>query len=131
MVEAAPNLVIVMNSEKVLEYFRQRSLSERQTDDLDRIDAKLEQGFQVGGDFIKQPSAEDKAMFMANMLIHALNQNDETKMGLCCSFLATRYPDLKQVRIVQHPDRTSIEMINDRAYVEEAKIQFKAKHDLS
>ena len=72
MVEAAPNLVIVMNSEKVLEYFRQRSLSEHQTDDLDRIDAKLEQGFQVGGDFIKQPSAEDKAMFMANMLIHAL-----------------------------------------------------------
>ena len=99
--------------------------------DLDRIDAKLLQGFRVAGEFIKQPSAEDKAMFMANMLIHALNQNDETKMGLCCSFLATRYPDLKQVRIVQHPDRTSIEMINDRIYVEETQVQFKSRHELS
>ena len=112
MVEAVSNLVIVMNSEKVLEYFRARSLSNQQLIDLDRIDAKLLQGFRVAGEFIKQPSAEDKAMFMANMLIHALNQNDETKMGLCCSFLATRYPDLKQVRIVQHPDRTSIETVS-------------------
>ena len=86
MVEAVSNLVIVMNSEKVLEYFRARSLSNQQLIDLDRIDAKLLQGFRVAGEFIKQPSAEDKAMFMANMLIHALNQNDETKMGLCCSF---------------------------------------------
>ncbi len=131
MVEAVSNLVIVMNSEKVLEYFRARSLSNQQLIDLDRIDAKLLQGFRVAGEFIKQPSAEDKAMFMANMLIHALNQNDETKMGLCCSFLATRYPDLKQVRIVQHPDRTSIEMINDRIYVEETQVQFKSRHELS
>ena len=131
MVEAVSNLVIVMNSEKVLEYFRARSLSNQQLIDLDRIDAKLLQGFRVAGEFIKQPSAEDKAMFMTNMLIHALNQNDETKMGLCCSFLATRYPDLKQVRIVQHPDRTSIEMINDRIYVEETQVQFKSRHELS
>ena len=131
MVEAVSNLVIVMNSEKVLEYFRARSLSNQQLIDLGRIDAKLLQGFRVAGEFIKQPSAEDKAMFMANMLIHALNQNDETKMGLCCSFLATRYPDLKQVRIVQHPDRTSIEMINDRIYVEETQVQFKSRHELS
>ena len=131
MVEAVSNLVIVMNSEKVLEYFRARSLSNQQLIDLGRIDAKLLQGFRVAGEFIKQPSAEDKAMFMANMLIHALNQNDETKMGLCCSFLATRYPDLKQVRIVQHPDRTSIEMINDRIYVEETQVQFNSRHELS
>ena len=131
MSAAESNLVIVLNSTKVLEYFRQRQLSEQQVKDLDSMDAKLQQGLHIGTDQIEHPSAEDKAMFVTNLLINALNQDDEAKMGLCCSYLATRYPDLKQIRVVQHPDRTSIEMINDRAYVEEAQVQFKAKHELS
>ena len=130
MTEALDKLVIVVNNDKVLEYFRDRQLPERQQHDLETIDKKLQQGFEISGELINTPNSQDKAMFVANLLISALHDNDDAKIGLSCAYLANYYPDLKQVRASLHEDRCTIQLINDQAYVEESKIQFTTKDQL-
>lgn len=125
------NLAVVINSEKILEYIRSRELTPKQHDDLEKIRTKLDKGIRLSGTYIPEPNTQDKAMFMANMLIEALNSDDDTSAALACSYLATNYPDLKQIRATVHDDRCSIQLINDQEYQEEHKIDFISKKDLS
>ena len=127
----SPSLVVVLNSNKELEYFRDQQLSKKQIDDLKKVETRLNQGFHLGGHLLEQPTAQDKATFMANMLVEALINNNESTMALCCSYLATRYESLKQIRATVHDDRCTIQLINDQAYVEEAVVQIFNKNDLS
>ena len=130
MTEALEKLVVVVNNDKVLEYFRDRQLPEKQQRDLGIIDAKLAQGFEIAGELVTSPSPQDKAMFVANLLISALHEDEEAKISLSCAYLANYYPDLKQVKASVHEDRCTIQLINDQAYVEETKIEFTAKDQL-
>ena len=122
--------VVTLNSEKAIEYFRDRPLGEKQHSDLAATDKKLDLGFNIAGEFIAQPSDQDKAIFMANILVNALDSDDETAIAVACSYLATRYNHLKQLKITTHEDRVSIELINDQRYAEPIPIKFIAKKDL-
>ena len=123
-------LVVVLNSSKELEYFRDRSLSEKQRADVEKFDAMLDQGFEVHGQKIDHPSMQDKATFAANLLVTALLQDNNTRAAILCSYLATRYPALQQVRVTTHDDRVTIELIYDKAFMEESSVQFISKKEL-
>jgi hypothetical protein len=122
--------VVTLNSEKTIEYFRNRSLTLKQQSDLAATDKKLNLGINIAGEFIAQPSDEDKAIFMANILVNALDSDNETAIGIACAYLATRYLHLKQLKITTHEDRVSIELINDQLYAEPIPIKFIPKKDL-
>jgi hypothetical protein len=122
--------VVTLNSEKAIEYFRNRSLSAKQQDDLDATDKKLNLGINIAGEFIAKPNDQDKAIFMANILVNALDSDDETAIAVACAYLATRYIHLKQLKITTYDDRISIELINDQHYAEPIPIKFIAKKDL-
>jgi len=117
-------LVVTFNAEKVLEYHHDRPLSAKQRDDLDIIDKKLNAGFSVDGQTITNPTDIDKATFMATTLTHALNQQNEAQTALSCTYLATRFTNLKQIRVVDKSDQPSIRLIFDQEYVEEVPITF-------
>ena len=123
-------LVVVLNSNKVIEYRRDRALTERQTRDLENTEIKMQSGIQVGNEFIDDPSEQDKAIFMANQLVLALENNHEPVIAISCAYLATRYPDLLQVRAVLENGSYSIQLINDEIYVENTPLKFKSKKDL-
>ncbi|MEM8843677.1 MAG: hypothetical protein AAGB35_01385 [Pseudomonadota bacterium] len=125
------SLVVVLNSNKELEYFRNRPLSKKQTEDLIKIDSKLALGFEISGQLMSQPSEKDKATYIANMLIGALINDNESIMSLCCSFLATRFTELKQVRATTHDDHYTIRLIYDQEFVEQNTVQFVNKKDLN
>jgi len=122
--------VVTLNSEKAIEYFRDRPLSEKQQRDLSATDNKLKLGISISGEFIAQPTDQDKAIFMANILVNALDSDDETAIAISCAYLATRYIHLKQLKITTHEDRISIELINDQRYAEPIPIKFIPKKDL-
>ncbi len=122
--------VVTLNSEKVIEYFRDRPLSQKQQDDLTATDKKLNLGIDLAGEFIQQPTDQDKAIFMANIIVNALNSDDETTIAVACAFLATRYIHLKQLKITAHEGRISIELINDQLYADPVPIRFIPKKDL-
>lgn len=122
--------VVVWNSKKELEYFRDRPLNQKQQDDIIATDKKLDLGFHIAGQHIPKPSDQDKAVFMANQLVIALDKNDEASIAIACTFLATKYTYLQQLKITTHEDRISIELINDKEYTEQTPIQFVSKKDL-
>jgi hypothetical protein len=131
MTDQAPNnFVVVINSIKELEYFRDRDLNDKQVSDLEIIDAKMDEGFEVGGQEISHPTHQDKATYAANVLISALMNDSETTAAIFCSYLATRNPALKQLKATTHDDRVTIQLIYDKEYKEETSVQFISKKDL-
>lgn len=120
-------LVVTFNAEKVLEYHHDRPLSAKQLSDLEIIDNKLNAGFSVDGQSITDPTDLDKATFMAHALTNALNLEDEAKAALSCTYLATRYKNLKQIRVVDKSDQPSIRLIFDQEYVKEVPLTFTPK----
>ena len=124
------SFVVSLNSNKVLEYYRDRKLSMTQIKDLEKAEKKLSNGISIAGQFIASPSAEEKAIFMANQLAHALSIENEALQAITCAFLATRYPALKQLKLTSTQEQLSIELINDKEYADQAPIKFVSKKDL-
>lgn len=109
---------------------RDRELSHKQLDDLVKIDTKLNTGLNLDGDFIQSPNSKDKAIFMANNLATALETNNDSIAAISCTYLATRYPDLKQLKISSVDGRISIELIYDKEFTQQEPIKFVTKKDL-
>ena len=98
--------------------------------DLNIIDAKLDKGFEIGGQKISHPSHQDKTTYAANVLLSALMEDNESTAAIFCSYLATRNPTLKQLKATTHDDRITIQLIYDKEYKEETSVQFISKKDL-
>ena len=124
-------LVIVINSKKAFEYYRDRPLSRKQTNDLEKASHKLNQGIHIGEKFIASPTDADKALFIANQLVFAIQHNDDGQIAFLCAFLASRYPKLKQLKISTREGQISIELINDKNFIDQSPIRFVAKKDLN
>jgi len=122
--------VVSLNSTKVLEYFRDRVINQSQLDDLNKLESKLDAGFNIDGKFIDSPDVRDKAIFIANNLAAALIADNDSIAAVSCSYLATRYPDLQQLKISSNNGYTSIELIYDKEYTEQSPIKYISKKDL-
>ena len=125
------NLVVVLNANKVLEYFRDRPLSQSQLIDLETMDRKMNSGLQLGSRRINNPNPQDKATYVANLLVTALTNEEESKVAITCAYLATRFRDLKQIKADMHSGQLSIQLIFDEQYREAAPIKFIPKEDLN
>lgn len=123
-------LIVSLNSNKVLEYHRDRKLTSKQIQDLDKAEKKLAAGVHFAGKFISSPSAKEKAVFMANQIALALDEDNEAALAISCAYLATRYPDLKQLKLTTIEGQLSIELINDKEFSDQAPIKFIDKKDL-
>ncbi len=130
MTQHKSNLVVVLNSQKIIEYHQDRPLTKKQLLDLGSLESKLNKGIQIANQFIAKPSLQDKATFMANLLISALIDDEEAKVALACSYLARYCGDLKQIKALNHADRISIELIYDEEYREQAPIKFVPRNSL-
>ncbi len=123
--------IVSLNSSKVLEYFRDRELTNKQIHDLEKAEKKLTSGIYFAGKFISSPSPQEKAVFMANQLAMALDEDNEAALAISCAYLATRYPDLKQLKLTNHEGQLSIELINDKEFSDQVPIKFIARKDLT
>jgi hypothetical protein len=119
-----PDLVVLINGEAQLEYDRSKVLPELQLRYLDRMDEKMDAGVQLGSVWIEKPDRMQRAKFVAVRLVEALQQNDEASIAASCSWLATRLPDLQQVRARMVGAGFSLELVFDRPYVPEATVSF-------
>ena len=124
-------LVIVINSKKTFEYYRDRPLSRKQISDLEKASHKLNHGLRIGKEFIQSPTDADKALFIANQLVFAIKHSDDSQIAFLCAFLARHYPQLKQLKISTCEDQISIELINDKNFVDQSPIRFIPKKDFN
>jgi hypothetical protein len=117
-------LVVLVNGESRLEYDRSKGLSERQRVYLDRMDRQMDSGIRLGTDWVEQPRPAQRASFVAAQLVDALQRDDEALIAACCTYLANRLPELKQIKARLLTAGFSVELVFDKPYVEEITVDF-------
>lgn len=117
-------LVIQVNGTPMLEYNRDRALSAPQEQSLKLINEKLEQGFDMGDQYISNPKLEQKVEYVTANLISAILNDEEILAAASCAYIAHALPELKQVKAMEDQGEISIELIFDREYQVEEKMNF-------
>jgi len=124
-------LVVTLNGAAVLEYNRDRALSNVQQESLNLMDEKLDQGITLENDFIPTPSLEQRVEFVAANLISALLNEKDVLAAASCAYIATLLPELKQIKAAEKEGEVSIELIFDREFQEETIMNFMPLDKLS
>ena len=118
------SLVVVVDGNPVLEYHRNRGLSEVQRQALDRMDAQMDGGIPLEGKWVDLPDLLQRAQFVARQLADALDADNEPLAAATLAWLGERIPDLRQVEIRHRSFGVAIHLISDRPYAPESPVQF-------
>ena len=117
-------LVVVLNETPVLEYNRNKILSTKQLESLKLMDERLEQGITLEKKLISHPSLEQRIEFVSANLVSALLKDEEVLAAASCAYIANHLPELKQIKAVTKDEQVSIELIFDREYQQEMKMDY-------
>jgi hypothetical protein len=136
-------LYVIINDEPILEFDRKKPVPGHQRQYLDNMDAQMDQGIQLGEDFIENPNELMRSQFVANSLVNMLFKEQYSTAIAMCTYLAKRMPDLQQIQCKgdltesstdssDKDDGVSIEFVFDRSYEQaqqEQTIQFHKPSD--
>ena len=124
-------LVVQVNGTAVLEYDRAKTLSSIQQQSLVQMEKKLDQGLTLGGQHITSPSLEQRIEFISANLISAVLNDDEVLAAASCAYIAHALPELKQIKALEEKGEVSIELVFDREYQLEEKLNFVPLKNIS
>jgi len=124
-------MAVTLNGIAQLEYYRDRELAPQHQLYLDKMDKKMDEGIQVGEQFITEPDLDQRARFVAGNLAHAIFSDNEAMCSALCAWLATRLPELKQVKITRaetgsdgaDDGNVAIELVFDEDYQKQVSVQ--------
>jgi xanthine dehydrogenase iron-sulfur cluster and FAD-binding subunit A len=127
-------MAVTLNGVAQLEYNRNRALPPQQELYLDKMDQKMDDGIFVGDATIPNPDINQRAQFVAGNLAHAILSDDEAMCSALTAYLASRLPELKQVKITNNKtenntadeasDAVSIELVFDEEYQKQVAVKF-------
>ena len=117
-------LIVQVNGSPALEYDRTKSLSNSQQQSLALMGEKFNKGIVLGDSQIKNPSLEQRVEFVAANLIAAVLTDEEVVAAASCAYIANALPDLKHIKAIEKNGEVSIELIFDREYQAEEKLNF-------
>jgi len=117
-------MAVLLNGIAQLEYDRDRPLSEYQLTYLDKMDGKMSAGVEIGDETIEDPDPNQRIQFVAANLYHAIKRADEAMCSALCSYLATRLPELKQVKLDDSEGHVAIELVFDQEYGKQVPVTF-------
>ena len=118
-------LAVVINGEVVLEYDRDVELTEMQRNSLQSMEAKMDNGFTLGGEQISNPDKNQRLQFISSNLIQALLQDgSEAMIAASTAYLAENLPDLKQVTADLKSGQPLIDLVFDKEYKNQVKVSF-------
>ncbi len=121
-------MAVLLNGIAQLEYDRDKPLSDHHALSLDKMDEKMDAGITLGEESIAEPDLDARAKFVASNLAHAIKTNNESLAAALCSWLATRLPELKQVKIDGTEGNFSIEFSFDEEYRKQVQVDFTPLH---
>jgi len=117
-------MAVLINGIAQLEYDRNKALSDYQLAYLDEMDRKMDGGINIDGENIESPELNQKIQFVTANMLSAMKADNEGLTSALCSYLASRLPDLKQVRIVEEAGDMSIDMVFDEEYKGQVSVNF-------
>lgn len=117
-------LVIVLNSQPVIEYDRNTRLPGHQRQFLDKMDSDMNSGVTLNGRHIEQPDLKTRAQFIAMHLVQSIINDNEPKIAAFSAYLATRLPDLKQVKAREQGENISFDLVFTDEQKDQVAVQF-------
>jgi hypothetical protein len=117
-------LTVVLNGEPRLRYERDKALSGRQAEYLERMDERMNAGVELDGVHVPAPDSQQRVRFVAMQLVQALVRDDEALSAAMTGYLASRLPDLQQVRVRLEEGEAEIDLVFDEPYRESKVVQF-------
>ena len=122
------SMVVLFNGEALFEYDRTRALPEKQRQYLDRMDQQMDAGITLGNENIVNPDQQQRAQFVAFTLVTAIQEDNEAVIAAMNSYLAVRYPDLKQLKADTDKDSKKVmfDLIFDQEHKNQVKVSFNA-----
>ncbi len=117
---------VLLNDVAQLEYDRNKPLTAYQIKYLESMDEKMNAGIDIGGETIEHPDLNQKTQFIAANLLHSLQSGDEGMTSALCTWLATRHPDLKQLKYDdrENDGNVAIELVFDEDYSPQVAVSF-------
>ena len=109
-------MAVLINDVAQLEYDRDKPLTDYQNTYLEKMDKQMDEGIQIDGQTIDAPEMNQKIQFVTANMLSAMKSENEGMTSALCTYLATRLPDLKQVKITEKGDAVSIDMVFDEDY---------------
>lgn len=103
--------IVSVNNQKVYECLETR-FPARLRRHLDEIDLKLEQGIQLGENWVELPDDFQKQQYISMLLLNALDQQDAGLISVMSAYLVTRYSELCEIRAVQSGEFYSFSLLN-------------------
>jgi len=104
-------LIIMVNGQSVIEYDRNTRLPGHQRQFLDKMDSDMDAGFELNGQHVAQPDLKVRAQYIAIHLIQSVLNDNEAMIAATCAYLATRIPDLKQIKAVEQGENISYDLV--------------------
>jgi hypothetical protein len=120
-------MAVLLNGIAQLEYDRGKPLSDYQLTYLEKMDSKMATGIAIGEESMEDPDENQRAQFVAANLYHAIKSEDEAMCSALSSYLATRLPELKQVKLDDSEGHVTIELVFDQKYGKQVPVSF-TKH---
>lgn len=117
-------LTIVVNDELTLQFDRSKPLPQHQRDHLHKLDSKFDQGIELQGEFLKMPDLQQRARYMALSLMEGIMYQEDARAAVSMAWLATRMPELKQVKAIVDQNGTQFDLIFDREYQPHQVVNF-------
>ncbi len=118
-------LGVLLNGVAQLEYDRDKPLSDYQSNYLDDMDRKMDDGIRIGDAQLDNPDQSQRNQYIAANLLHAMRSGDEPMTSALCTYLASRIPDMKQLRYTEDDGEVSIEMIFDEDYRKQVAVDLR------
>ena len=112
----------------MFEYDRTKPLAEQQKQYLDRMDKQMDGGITLGDEHVANPDQQQRAQFVAFTLLTAIEQDNEAVIAAMNSYLAERYPDLKQIKADtdQNSRKVMFDLIFDQEHKNQVKVSFNS-----
>lgn len=117
-------LVVLFNGQAVVEYDRSMRLPGHQRQYLDKMDSDMDGGIDLAGEAIADPDAVQRAKFVAMHMAQALLDEHDAMIAASCAYLASRLPELKQVKVVQQNEDLMLDLVFDQALENQVVVQF-------
>lgn len=117
-------LAVVVNDELMLQFDRDKSLPDHHQQYLQKLDAKFDRGIELQGEYLPNPDLQQRARYMALSLMEGIIYQEDAKASASLAWLATRLPDLKQVKAMVDENGTQFDLIFDRPYQPHKVVHF-------
>jgi hypothetical protein len=118
-------MAVLLNGIAQLEYDRTKPLSDYQQTYLNSMDEKMDsEGIEIDGEKIENPDMNQKIQFITANLLSAMQSDNEGLTSALCTYIATRLPDLRQIKIDDKEGDVTIDLVFDEDYKGQAQVSF-------